>query len=171
MIKYKIQRLFAMVSCLLFRDGNKKADYLRKSKLFKYFGKDVFWYPRVLPAEMYRVEIHNNVVIATDVYFCTHDIAFLVLNKTPDIERGGKKQYNWSTGDIVVHDNVFIGAKAIIKYGVTIGPNAVVAMGSVVTKDVAPNTVVGGNPARKICTYEEYAKKIAERQNMEILYK
>ena len=80
-------------------------------------------------------------------------------------------EYNWSTGDIVVNDNVFIGAKAIIKYGITLGPNAVVAMGSVVTKDVAPNTVVGGNPARKICTYEEYALKTAERQNMDVLYK
>lgn len=58
-----------------------------------------------------------------------------------------------------MHDNVFIGAKAIIKYGVTIGSNTVVAMRSVVTKNVAPNTVVGGNPARKICTYEEYASK------------
>ena len=70
---------------------------------------------------------------------------------------GGR--HNWSTGDIAVHDNVFIGAKAIIKYGVTIGYNTVVAMRSVVTKNVAPNTVVGGNPARKICTYEEYASK------------
>ena len=70
---------------------------------------------------------------------------------------GGR--HNWSTGDIAVHDNVFIGAKAIIKYGVTIGSNTDVAMRSVVTKNVAPNTVVGGNPARKICTYEEYASK------------
>ena len=77
-------------------------------------------------------------------------------------------RYNWSTGDIAVHDNVFIGAKAIIKYGVTMGSNTVVAMRSVVTKDVAPNTVVGENPARKICTY---ASKTIERQNMEFLYK
>ena len=48
-----------------------------------------------------------------------------------------------------MHDNVFIGAKAIIKYGVTVGPNAVVAMGSVVTKDVTPNTVVGGKSCKK----------------------
>ena len=63
-MKYKIKRMLAMAGCLLLRDGNKKADYLRKSKLFKYFGKDVFWYPRVLTAKMYRVEIHNNIVIA-----------------------------------------------------------------------------------------------------------
>ena len=99
-MKYKIKRMLAMAGCLLLRDGNKKADYLRKSKLFKYFGKDVFWYPRVLPAEMYRVEIHNNVVIATDAYFCTHDIGFLVLNKTPEIELGGEK--NSTTGVLAI---------------------------------------------------------------------
>ena len=41
-----------------------------------------------------------------------------------------------------------IGAKAMIPPGVTVGENTIVAGGSVVTKDVAPNTVVGGNPAR-----------------------
>lgn len=40
--------------------------------------------------------------------------------------------------------------------GVTIGQGALVAAGSVVTKSVAPNTVVGGNPARYISTVEEY---------------
>ena len=40
--------------------------------------------------------------------------------------------------------------------GVTIGEGALVAAGSVVTKSVAPHTVVGGNPARFICTTEEY---------------
>lgn len=117
---------------------------------------------------MYRVKIHNNVVIATDACFCTHDISFLLQIKRLKLNGG---RYNWSTGDIAVHDNVFIGAKAIIKYGVTMGSNTVVAMRSVVTKNVAPNTVVGENPARKICTYEEYASKTIERQNMEFLYK
>ena len=46
--------------------------------------------------------------------------------------------------------NVWIGACACIMPGVTIGENAVVAGGAVVTKDVEPNTVVGGNPARVI---------------------
>ncbi len=69
---------------------------------------------------MQRVEIHDNVVIATDVYFCTHDIGHLVLNKTPKINLG-EGQYNWSTGDITINDNVFIGAKTIIKYDITIG--------------------------------------------------
>ncbi len=43
--------------------------------------------------------------------------------------------------------------------GVTIGEGALVAAGSVVTKSVAPHTVVGGNPARYICTTEEFYER------------
>ena len=50
--------------------------------------------------------------------------------------------------------NAWIGAGASILPGVTVGENAVVAAGAVVTKDVAPNTVVGGNPAKLIKTIE-----------------
>lgn len=46
--------------------------------------------------------------------------------------------------------NAWIGVGAIILPGVTVGENAVVAAGAVVTKDVAPNTIVGGNPAKFI---------------------
>ena len=48
---------------------------------------------------------------------------------------------------IVIGDNVWIGRNAIVRGGVTIGEGAVVAMGSVVTRDVPPLAVVGGNPA------------------------
>lgn len=51
---------------------------------------------------------------------------------------------------IIVEDEVWIGAGAIITGGVTIGKGAVVAAGAVVTKDVAPLTVVGGVPAKFI---------------------
>lgn len=43
--------------------------------------------------------------------------------------------------------------------GVEIGPNAVVGAGSIVTKDVKPETVVAGTPIREICTLEEYSIK------------
>lgn len=52
--------------------------------------------------------------------------------------------------DIVVEEDVFLGARVTILPGVTIGRGAAVGAGSVVTRDVAPETVVGGNPARLI---------------------
>jgi len=51
---------------------------------------------------------------------------------------------------VVIADRVWIGFKASVLKGVTIGEGAIVAAGAVVTKDVAPYTVVAGNPARKI---------------------
>jgi len=51
---------------------------------------------------------------------------------------------------VVIEDNVWIGMRSMIMKGVTIGRGAVVAAGSVVTKDVLPLTLVGGNPARLI---------------------
>lgn len=53
-------------------------------------------------------------------------------------------------GRIDIRDNVFIGHQAIVMPGVTIGPDAVVAAGSVVTRDVPPGCVVGGVPAKVI---------------------
>lgn len=53
---------------------------------------------------------------------------------------------------VVVHDHVWIGARAIILPGVEIGEGAVVASGAVVTKNVGAYTVVGGNPAKPIGT-------------------
>jgi acetyltransferase-like isoleucine patch superfamily enzyme len=55
-----------------------------------------------------------------------------------------------SKGPIRVEDYAWIGCRAIILSGVTVGYGAIVAAGSVVTKDVAPHTLVAGNPARKV---------------------
>ncbi|CAD9221041.1 Acetyltransferase (isoleucine patch superfamily) [Burkholderia cenocepacia] len=56
---------------------------------------------------------------------------------------------------IVIERNVWIGAGATIIGGVTIGENAVVAAAAVVTRDVPPNTLVGGNPAKVIRSIAE----------------
>lgn len=55
-----------------------------------------------------------------------------------------------STSPIIIHDDVWIGANAVITAGVTIGRHSVIAAGSVVTKDVPENTVVAGCPAKVI---------------------
>jgi acetyltransferase-like isoleucine patch superfamily enzyme len=55
-----------------------------------------------------------------------------------------------SKGDIVIGDDVWIGTNAVVCSGIKIGQGAIVAAGAVVTKDVSPYAVVGGNPARVI---------------------
>ena len=63
---------------------------------------------------------------------------------------------------VVVEDGAIIGGRAIVKAGVRIGSNSVVAMVAVVTKDVPPNVVVMGHPARVKYSKEEYNKKKSE---------
>lgn len=53
-------------------------------------------------------------------------------------------------GDTVIGNDVWLGYHAVIMPGVTIGDGAIVAAESVVTKDVEPYTIVGGNPAKEI---------------------
>jgi acetyltransferase-like isoleucine patch superfamily enzyme len=54
---------------------------------------------------------------------------------------------------VKIGDNVWIGMNAVILKGVTIGDNSVVAAGAVVTKSIAPNTIVAGNPAIVVKTF------------------
>jgi len=60
---------------------------------------------------------------------------------------------------VKVEDGAMICARAVVKAGVTIGKNSVVGMGAVVTRDVPPNTVVVGVPAKVAYSREEYEKK------------
>jgi putative colanic acid biosynthesis acetyltransferase WcaF len=85
-----------------------------------------------------HLEIGSHTVLSQDVYVCggTHDYT------KPDMPLVKK--------DIKIGSGVWICAGAFIMPGVTIGDGAVVAANSVVTKDVEPWTVVGGNPAKFI---------------------
>ena len=66
---------------------------------------------------------------------------------------------------VQIEDNVIIGSRAVINAGITIGENSVVAMGAVVIKDVPPNTVVVGVPAKPSYSREEYDKKQLDWKN------
>lgn len=63
------------------------------------------------------------------------------------IEKGHPKNIDLNEKSVIIKDDVWIGVGSIILKGVTIGEGAVVAAGSVVTKDVKPYTLVAGNPA------------------------
>jgi acetyltransferase-like isoleucine patch superfamily enzyme len=66
-------------------------------------------------------------------------------------------------GPIVIRDNVFIGHNAIVLPGVTIGPNAIVAAGAVVSRDVPPNSIAAGVPARPVAALDAYVASLQKR--------
>ena len=66
---------------------------------------------------------------------------------------------------VTIEDGAIIGSRAVIKAGVTIGKNSVVAMGAVVTKDVPDDTVVFGVPAKIRYARKEYDQKKEEWEN------
>ena len=75
-----------------------------------------------------------------------HNVTLCTINHNPDPDHRG----DMSFATIRIEDKVWIGANATVLQGVTIGEGAIVAAGAVVTKDVAPRTVVGGVPAKFI---------------------
>jgi acetyltransferase-like isoleucine patch superfamily enzyme len=100
------------------------------------------------------VTIGNNVLISFDCIIQDTDTHSLVAEERKDDVTAwmtGKKDWtNIKSKPIVIESNAWIGARAIILKGVTIGRNAIVGAGSVVTKNVEANTIVGGNPATVI---------------------
>ncbi|WP_282926957.1 sugar O-acetyltransferase [Megamonas funiformis] len=85
------------------------------------------------------VKLGDNVLVGPKVSFYT---------AIHPIDAKQREQWLVYAKPITVEDNVWIGGSATILGGVTIGKNAIVGAGAVVTKDVEPNTIVVGNPAR-----------------------
>ena len=110
----------------------------------------------VFGSEPYLISIGNNVRITRNVNFITHDGGLWVLRNLGMVNKNADKY-----GRIVIKDNCNIGWNVTIMPGVTIGENCVIAAGAVVTKDVPPNSIVGGVPARMIEDIETYRAKIA----------
>lgn len=150
----KYRRYWRQFKILTIRDAKKKAVYLKKHHIFHYIGKNVLYYPNLLPAEPFLVCLHNNIIIAAGVRLVTHSVENIVFNN----EEGNKK-YACMYGKIEIHDNVYIGANAVINFGVTIGKNSIVAAGAVVTKDVPEGSIVAGVPAKVIGSYDELKSK------------
>lgn len=141
-------------------NSDKRNRYLKKHHVFKEMGENVFFQPRFIPSDPNLIKFHNNVIVTSNVTFVNHDIFHLGLN---NLQQG---TFSYEQRCIEVMDNVFIGCNSTILGGVRIGPNALIAAGSVVTKDVLPNTVVAGNPAKEIGRFDEF---VAKRKKENIL--
>lgn len=93
------------------------------------------------------ISIGNKVTLSTNVTILAHYASTNNVNGHTKV------------GIVKIGNNVFIGTGAIINCNVRIGDNVIVGSGAVVTKDIPDGMVVAGNPARIICTYEDYIEK------------
>tara|TARA_R110002051_G_scaffold265495_4_gene325347 strand:+ start:11065 stop:11517 length:453 start_codon:yes stop_codon:yes gene_type:complete len=108
--------------------------------------------PNMWGTEPFLIKIGNNVHITDRCRFITHDGGTLILRKfTPDLE---------VTAPIKIGNDVYLGEETIIMPGININNNVIVGIRSIVTKDIASNSVVVGIPAKKIKTVDEYHEKL-----------
>lgn len=101
------------------------------------------------------IQIGEYCKIATGVHILAHDYSYSVLRRVyDDIPK--------KAAITRVGNNCFIGVNSIILMGAEIGDNVIIGAGSVVSGKIPDNQVWGGNPAKFICTLEEYHKKCAD---------
>ena len=100
------------------------------------------------------VEIGNNVICGNNVAFVgKYDHDYKNIGKPIRLASQIRdKDYNWKGLDskTIVEDDVWIGYGSTIMSGVKIGRGSIIAAGSIVTKEILPYSIVGGNPAKKI---------------------
>lgn len=100
-----------------------------------------------------RIGLHNTIIgpvtIGSHVNLA-QGITITALNHNFDDSEKRIDQQGISTKEVVLEDDIWVGANAVILPGVTIGKHAVVAAGAIVTKDVPPHSLVAGVPAKVI---------------------
>lgn len=128
-----------------------------KETIHRYFrkqgmklGEGVNICSNIVTTESHLIEIGDYTTVSANVTFITHD------NSICKVLKG----YSDLFGKIVIGKNCFIGSNAIVMYGVTLADHIIVAAGSVVTKSFREEgIIIGGNPARKISTWDAFADK------------
>ena len=136
------KKLFRKVLCKLDRERYLSRYGFKHGKNFHNFSPqaiDVNW--------PWLISVGDNVIISFEVRILAHDSSV------------GKVGVPTKVGCVTIGNNVFIGAKSIVLCDTRIGDNVIIGAGSVVSKDVPSNSVVAGNPARYICSLDEFALK------------
>lgn len=96
------------------------------------------------------ISIGNNVTLAPNVNILAHDASTKMLIDYVKI------------GRVDIGDNVFVGANSVILPNVKIGNNVIIGAGSVVAGNIPDGSLAAGNPAKVVCTVEEYLRKNQE---------
>lgn len=125
------------------------SDYFRKSGMK--IGKRSSIFCNIMTSEPYLIEIGDNVTIAGNVCFVTHDNSSIKVNPS---------KANLF-GYIKIGNNVFIGQNSTIMYGVTLPNDVIVASGSVVVNSFSQERIIiGGNPARIIGRWDSFEERV-----------
>jgi maltose O-acetyltransferase len=136
------------VSIVLKRKQDRYLDDLVSKGLV--LGKNVLFGDPIFldPSHCFLISIGDNSIIGFNVKLIAHDASTkMILGYT-------------KIGLINIKENCFIGDSTIVLPNVTIGPNCIIGAGSVVTRDIPPDSVAAGNPARVICSIDEYIAKM-----------
>ena len=156
-------RLQHTIKLCITRSATGRARYIREHNIFHHMGENCMVMFRKIPLYPQLISIGDNVWIASNVTFATHDVIHEMLN---NCVQGYKFQEN--IGCIEIDDNVFIGANTIILPNVHIGSNTIIAAGSCVNKDIEGDGVWGGVPAKFICPIEIFIEKRKKAETIPI---
>ena len=159
MIKSKLKMIIRKLVLGYRADSDSYLKYL-KNKGAR-IGERVFVYsPMHVEIDMTRpwlIDIGNDVQITRGVTILTHGYDWSVI-------KGVYGEVLGSSGKVTIGNNVFIGMNSLILKGVKIGNNVIIGAGSIVTRDIPDNCVAVGNPAKVICSLDEYRKKRLDAQ-------
>lgn len=164
------ERLWHSFRLCIIHSAPKRAEYCQKNNIYANIGNNVSIMLRKVPLYPNLIYFHNNIRVGPGVLFITHDTTHLMMNRVPkeviesiSCDMVGQN-FQEKIGCIEIMDNVFIGANCTILYNTRIGPNAIVGSGSVIVKDVPPNTIVSGVPAKVIGSFDKhYLKRLNEK--------
>lgn len=149
---YKLKRLLEKLTDLFFiliKAGDGYARYKGVT-----VGKNCRIIIREFGTEPWLISIGDNVTISDGVKLLTHD------GSTWLIRDDSGRRYLYKR--IKIGNNVFIGVNSVLMPGVVIEDNVIIAAGSIVTKSVPAGCIVGGNPAKKIGSFDKYRSDVLQ---------
>ena len=131
-----------------------RAKYIKKHDIFLHMGDRCMVMFRKIPLYPKLISFGNNVRVASQVTFVTHDAIHHMLNI-----RDQGAHFQEHLGCIDIQDNVFIGSNCTILPNTIIGPNTIIAAGTLVNKSIPGWGVYAGVPARYICSLDEFIER------------
>lgn len=170
-IKYYIGRYDVLYLLYTIRSVKNKKEYIRQilkkdnsktvfRKRFHHFGFNVEIGKCDFGNDLEMISIGNNIKLMDGTKFITYRPSAEFFSKT--VSDGTDKSIR-DIGKIVIEDNVYIGTDVKIYPNVTIGKNSMILDGSVVFDSIPSDSLAGGNPAKVLCSINEWYNKICDQ--------